>query len=109
MADRTRDILERLAREDDRLTVIDNPGLIVSTGLNAGIAAVRGRIIIRMDADTVYANTYIRQCVVLLQESGADNGGGPVLTCTGIHMQAAISAAWYDPPRGLLSPIATRR
>lgn len=94
--DRTRDILDRLAQEDDRLKLIDNPGRIVSTGLNAGIAVARGKVILRMDAHTVYATDYIRQCVAVLQETGADNVGGPALTCSGASMQAAISAAYHS-------------
>jgi hypothetical protein len=57
--------------------MIDNPGRIVSTGLNAAIGAATGEIIIRMDAHTVYAGDYIRECVRALQTSGADNVGGP--------------------------------
>jgi glycosyltransferase involved in cell wall biosynthesis len=95
--DRTRVILDRLAQEDDRLKVIDNPGRIVSTGLNAGIADARGKMILRMDAHTVYATDYIRQCVGVLQETGADNVGGPARTAPQSYMQAAISAAYHAP------------
>ena len=42
--DRTRGILTRLALEDDRVRVMDNPGRIVSSGLNAAIAVSRGEI-----------------------------------------------------------------
>jgi succinoglycan biosynthesis protein ExoA len=95
--DRTRDFLERLAHEDDRLTVIDNPGRIVSTGLNAGIAAARGRIIIRMDAHTVYARNYVGECVRVLNQTGVENVGGPALTYGDGYMQTAISAAYHSP------------
>ena len=50
--DGTRDILLRLAREDPRLHIVENPGCIVSTGLNTAIGAAQGRIIVRMDAHT---------------------------------------------------------
>src|SRR5919205_671518 len=40
--DGTRDILKWLADEDPRMRVVDNPGRIVSTGLNAAIRAARG-------------------------------------------------------------------
>lgn len=95
--DRTRDVLERLAHEDDRLTVINNPGRIVSTGLNAGIAAARGRIIIRMDAHTVYARDYVGECLGVLNQTGADNVGGPALTIAEGYFQQAISAAYHSP------------
>ena len=35
--DGTREILKRLSEEDSRLTVVDNPGGIVSSGLNAAL------------------------------------------------------------------------
>lgn len=59
------------------MRVIDNPSRIVSTGLNAAIGAARGDIIVRMDAHTDYAPDYLRQCVAVLDEVGADNVGGP--------------------------------
>jgi len=75
--DGTREILARLAREDRRLQVIDNPGGVVSTGLNAAVRATRGEVVLRMDVHTSYAADYIRQCFIALKESGAENVGGP--------------------------------
>jgi len=43
------------------LRIIDNPGLIVSTGLNTAIRAARSKVIIRMDAYTEYA-TVSEEC-----------------------------------------------
>ena len=48
--DGTREILRQLAEDNTSLRVIDNPGRIVSTGLNRAITAARGGIIIRADA-----------------------------------------------------------
>lgn len=95
--DGTREILERLAREDARLRMIDNPGRIVSTGLNAAIRTARGSIILRMDAHTEYAPDYIRQCIAVLQETGADNVGGPAQTKGQGYTQSAICAAFHSP------------
>jgi len=75
--DGSRTILARLARDEPRLRVIDNPGHIVSTGLNTALAVARGDVIVRMDAHTEYAPDYLRQCVAVLQETQADNVGGP--------------------------------
>ena len=75
--DGTRHILQQLANENSRLRFIDNPGQIVSTGLNAAIQVARGEVIVRMDAHTEYAPDYVRQCVAVLEETGADNVGGP--------------------------------
>ena len=62
-----------------RLTfaMIDNPGRIVSTGLNRCIAQAKGRFIVRLDVHTVYADDYVAQCWQAWQTTGADNVGGP--------------------------------
>src|SRR5487761_2134122 len=63
--DGTRKALLDYMAKAPSVRMIDNPGRIVSTGLNAAIAASSGDIIIRMDAHTIYARDYIRQCVKL--------------------------------------------
>lgn len=77
--------------------VINNPGLIVSTGLNAAIRAAKGDIIVRMDAHTEFAPDYVRQCVELMQKTGADNVGGPARTKPRTYLERAISAAYHSP------------
>jgi len=78
-----------------QLRVLNNPGRIVSTGLNAAIQAARGEIIIRMDAHTTYAPDYVRQCLAVLQETGADNVGGPMRTRADTFMEEAIRAVFH--------------
>src|SRR5262249_10743234 len=95
--DGTRAILERLERENPCLHVIDNPVRIVSTGLNEAIKAAKGEIILRMDAHTEYALDYIRQCVTVLQETGADNVGGPWTAKGTGRVSQAIAAAFQSP------------
>jgi len=85
------------ASQPPRLRLIDNPGRIVPTGLNAAIRAARGDIIIRMDAHTEYGPDYVRQCVAVLQETAADNVGGPARTKAETYMQKAVAAAYHSP------------
>jgi glycosyltransferase involved in cell wall biosynthesis len=92
--DGTRGILQELADEDPRLRIIDNPGRIVSTGLNRAIQAARGAIVARMDAHTEYASDYIRQCVTVLKETGSDNVGGPWVARGDGLVGSAIAAAF---------------
>lgn len=92
--DGTRDILLRLAQSDARIRVVDNPKKIAAAGLNAAIQASRGNIILRMDAHTQCAQDYIVRCVDTLQQTGADNVGGPALTIANTMQQAAIGAAF---------------
>jgi succinoglycan biosynthesis protein ExoA len=75
--DGTRELLGQYCGKTHAVRVIDNPGRIVSTGLNEAICAATGDVIVRMDAHTHYAPDYIRECVTALQVSGADNVGGP--------------------------------
>jgi succinoglycan biosynthesis protein ExoA len=95
--DGTRSILSKLANENFRLRIVDNPGQIVSTGLNASIREASGSVIMRMDAHTQYASDYIRNCLEVLRTTGADNVGGPwVARGTGI-IGRAIAAAFRSP------------
>jgi glycosyltransferase involved in cell wall biosynthesis len=95
--DGTRDVLQRYGLNDPRIKVIDNPGLFVSSGLNAAIRASRGAVIIRMDAHSRYAPDYLRRCVETLEETGADNVGGPwVAEGIGI-IGRAVAAAFQSP------------
>ena len=95
--DGTREVLREYATRCPWLMVIDNPGRIVSTGLNAAIRAARGDIILRMDAHTTYASDYCRRCVEVLERTGADNVGGPARTQASGRMAQAIAAAYHSP------------
>ena len=75
--DGTRARLADLCEQDARFHLIDNPGRIVSSGLNRCIAHATGTFIVRMDVHTVYAPDYIAQCLATWQATGADNVGGP--------------------------------
>jgi len=68
--------LQRWQAQEPRLRLVDNPGRIVSTGLNAALAAARGEVVVRMDVHTDYAPDYVARCVQVLAETGADCVGG---------------------------------
>ena len=95
--DGTRALLARLAAEHACLRIVDNPGSIVSAGLNTAIRAARSRIIIRIDVHTQYAPDYVSQCVAVLQETGADNVGGPWVAQGAGYIGRAIAAAFQSP------------
>ena len=59
--DGTREYLQQMAKQHFQIRFLDNPGRIVSTGLNNAIRAARGEIIVRMDAHTIYANSFLLQ------------------------------------------------
>jgi succinoglycan biosynthesis protein ExoA len=95
--DGTRHMLERFEKMDPRMRIIDNPVGIVSTGLNKAIRIARGRIILRMDAHAEYAEDYVRQCVAVLKETGADNVGGACRPIGRGVVGEAIAAAFRCP------------
>ena len=93
--DGTRQILDLYRRIVLPLRVIDNPDKIASAGLNAAIRAARGEIIIRMDAHSEYAPDYVCRCLEVLNETSADNVGGPALTRADGYLGRAIALAYH--------------
>ena len=91
--DATRSILERAAARDPRLVVVDNPGGIVSTGLNAALRFARGAFIVRVDGHTEIAPDYVRACVEALERTGADNAGGRMTAVGDGAFGRAVAAA----------------
>jgi succinoglycan biosynthesis protein ExoA len=94
--DGTRQMLNEFCRRNSRLRILENPGRIVSTGLNAAIRAARGDIVIRMDAHTRYAPDYCKICLETLQRTGADNVGGPARTNASGKYARAVAAAYHS-------------
>jgi cellulose synthase/poly-beta-1,6-N-acetylglucosamine synthase-like glycosyltransferase len=76
-ADGTREIVRRMAEQFPQIRLLDNAERLQAPGLNRGILASRGGIIIRMDAHCEYGPDYARQCVRLLKTTDSDNVGGP--------------------------------
>lgn len=95
--DATRFILERAVRDDPRVRVIDNPERLQAAGLNAAIRESRGQVIIRMDVHAEYAADFVRQCVAVLDETGADNVGGAARPKAKSFFQRALAAALTSP------------
>ncbi len=94
--DGTREILTGICKSDSRVKVLENPGRIVSTGLNAALSAASGEFVIRMDAHTDYAPDYIVQCVRVMQRTNAANVGGPARTSAKGYWGKAIAAAYHS-------------
>ncbi len=58
------------------IRIADNPKRIIPAGLNIGLHAAHGAIIIRLDAHSVPRETYIERCVAALESGKGDNVGG---------------------------------
>jgi glycosyltransferase involved in cell wall biosynthesis len=91
--DRTRQIVEALQLQNSNLHLIENPGKIVSFGLNAALRIARGEIVIRVDGHCEIATDYVRRCVRHLSEHSIDCVGGPVQTIGETYTARAIAGA----------------
>ena len=95
--DATPGILAEICAKVPQLRVISNPGRTVSKGLNLAIRMARGAYILRMDAHTIYSETYCVDCIETLNRTGADNAGGPARTRVHGTKATAIAAAYHSP------------
>ena len=79
------------------LKVVENPTGSTAAGLNLAIAATRGRIVARVDAQAVIGPDYIQRAVAALARTGAANVGGVQRPVAGQGLAAAIAAALASP------------
>jgi len=96
-SDATRAILERLAHEDPRIRILDNPQRSVSSGLNVALKHARGRWVVRMDAHTVYPEDYIALGVERLRAGGTHWVSGPPLPEGHGRVSRAVALALSTP------------
>lgn len=97
--DGTRQILNDLIAHHPyhSVTILDNPGRIVPTGMNIALRQAYGEIIIRVDGHTVIAPDYVRQCVETLQRTCADNVGGKMNAVGSTSFGKAVAMATSTP------------
>jgi glycosyltransferase involved in cell wall biosynthesis len=76
--DRTREEIAAFQGEHTDLAIrlIDNPARIIPAGLNLGICAASGQILIRLDGHAVPVLEYVERCVRDLDAGLGDNVGG---------------------------------
>ncbi len=74
--DRSAAIVQAIAAADPRVRLLPNPQRLQAAGLNLGIAAARGAILVRADAHAVYGPSYVATCVDHLAAGRAENVGG---------------------------------
>ncbi len=79
-SDRSKEIVEEIQRDFLNVRCLDNPAAIAPVAMNIGIRSASGRIIIRADGHNFYPATYIENCIKYLDQTGAENVGGPWLT-----------------------------
>ena len=65
---------------EHNIQIIENPGRIVPTGINAAIELAKGEVIIRVDGHCVIPPDYVKNCVEHLRNSDIGGVGGRVIT-----------------------------
>ena len=97
-SDGTRQIVARLAGDDPRVKVLDNPYRIVPHAMNAGIRIAKGQVLIRIDGHTLVEPNYISEAVRVLHEHPDACGAGGILeTVATTYVGRAIAAAMSNP------------
>lgn len=91
--DGTREVIRRVAEVDGRVGLIDNPKRIIPAALNAGLVSARHAYVARMDGHTLVPPDYLRRCVEVMHQSGADCVGGRWVYAGTTYVGRAIAAA----------------
>jgi succinoglycan biosynthesis protein ExoA len=95
--DGTRTALRALQARHPNLEVVDNPGGIVPTGLNAALRQASGEVIVRVDGHTIVERDYVRECVAALERSAAETVGGRMDADGDSPFGRAVAAATSSP------------
>lgn len=98
--DGTTELAHGLARDDDRIRLVDNPAAHIPVGLNAAIRASRYPTIVRVDAHSELSADYALQALRTLGRTGAANVGGIMRAEGRTPFQKAV-ARLYNSPVGL--------
>jgi glycosyltransferase involved in cell wall biosynthesis len=93
-SDGTAAIVERLAKADPRIRLVENAGMDIPIGLNLAIAASRHPVIVRVDAHTELAPGYTRRALATLERTGAASLGGVMVAVGKPGLQAAVAHAY---------------
>lgn len=91
--DGSRAVVEERARRSDCIHLFSNPAKTVGAGLNIGVQAARGRVIVIMGAHAVYPRDYLAVCLRELERTGADALGGLLRTVPGANTIVARAVA----------------
>lgn len=98
--DGTLELGHRMAAEDPRVTVVDNPAADIPVGMNLAIRAASGDVLVRVDAHTQLPAGYTRHMVRELRRVGAANVGGVMKAAGRTPLQRSVARA-YNSPLGL--------
>ncbi|GAB4295033.1 MAG: hypothetical protein Kow0098_17020 [Ignavibacteriaceae bacterium] len=89
--DGTQEIVTRWANDFDNIYLINNPEKYVPFALNKAIRKSKGKIIVRLDAHTVYSRDYFLKIIQTFELSKADIVGGPMRKTGKSDFQKAVA------------------
>jgi len=92
--DGTTELARRLATEDPRIVLVDNPDADIPIGLNLAICASSFPTIVRVDAHSELAPGYTRRALETLARTGAANVGGVMRAEGRTPFQRAVARAY---------------
>ncbi|WP_106298304.1 glycosyltransferase family 2 protein [Knoellia remsis] len=92
-SDDTDDIAAELVAADPRVRTVPNPSGRTPAALNAGIAAARHDVIVRVDGHAEIPADYVATAVRTLEETGADNVGGLMKAVGRTPFERAVACA----------------
>ena len=98
--DGTTELAHRLAANDDRIQLVENPAAHIPVGLNAAIRASRYATIVRVDAHSELSPGYAARAMQTLERTGSANVGGVMHAEGRAPFQKAV-ARLYNSPVGL--------
>lgn len=91
-SDRTLEVIESWKRKDSRIRLLQNPQMIVSTGMNIGIAEASHDLILWTSGHVILQPDHLRRCVDTMEKTDASAVGG-VLRTEGHTTTGRINAA----------------
>ncbi|WP_341939715.1 glycosyltransferase family 2 protein [Microbacterium sp. LWH10-1.2] len=98
--DGTTELAQRLASEDSRIRLVENPAAHIPVGLNAAIRASRYATIIRVDAHSELSPGYAARAIDTLDRTDSANVGGVMHAEGRTPFQRSV-ARLYNSPVGL--------
>ncbi|MBW2341513.1 MAG: glycosyltransferase family 2 protein [Deltaproteobacteria bacterium] len=91
--DHSKKIIQSLSNSYSNIFFLENPNLLTSFGLNAGIRKSKAETIIILGAHSFVVPDFIRRNVEVLKNSGADCVGGPINSLGETYVASTISLA----------------
>jgi succinoglycan biosynthesis protein ExoA len=95
--DRTVETVVGYIEQKFPIRLLKNENRLQCFALNQGILAAQGKIIIRVDAHSVYPEGYVKKLIELSEKTGAANVGGIMRPVGTTPVQQAIALAMQHP------------